>query len=294
MRRLAETVEDFLGRFEEEEEGGGRSNNPLRGSTIFLVKRRTTESEKLRRSGVDPLSGAVSLDVSESTQSWLEALEEASDPERGAAARRGAAGRRAEAEARAAAALGVDSVTLLSNGEEELDERTLSVYDSLVGELASAAAPASSCLARERRHAGVVVVVSPSSSSSGPSSAAVGTITVNLKDSPSALSVFNSVESAGPAATAELLELRRAETATRKLLQAAATKLGVSTGELGRDGGELLPLAEAAAAAARILRAPDSSRIAGSARGFKEVFLGRRNAVSRDGERVTLGVDFEV
>jgi hypothetical protein len=301
VRRLAETVEDFLGRLEEGEDED--ANNPLSGSTILLVKRkRTTESEQPRgsSSGVDLLSGSVSLDVSDDTQSWLEILGEASDPARGAAALRGAAGRRAEAEAHAAAALGVDSISLsrrrlFGKGEEDLDERTLSHYDSLVRELASAA-PAS-CLTRERRHAGVAVVVA---AAAAPPSSSVGTITVGLKDSPSALSVFSDVESAAPAATSELLELRRAEAATRKLLQAAATKLGVSSGELRRGGDEsaeeegLLTPAEAAAAAARILRAPDSSRIAGSAKGFRALHLGKCNAVSRDGERVTLGVDFEV
>ena len=279
--------------------GGEENSNPLCGSTIFLVKKekRTTKSETLRSSVVDLLSGFVSLDVSENTHIWLETLAEASDPERGAAALRGAAERRAEAEALAAAALGVDSIALYSRrggggGEKQpLDEGTLSHYDALVRELASAAPVAGSNPTQQRRHAGVAVVVAVAAA---PPSSEGGTVSVSLEDSPSALSVFSAVESAAPAATAKLLELRRAEEATRRLLQAAAMKLGVSELERAEEQEEELSLAEAAAAAARILRAPDSSRIAGSARGFREVLLGRRNAVSRDGERVTLGADFEV
>ena len=82
VRRLAETVDDFLGRFEEESD----ADNPLRGSTIFLVRRRRTTAEPgipRGSSGVDLLSGSISLDVSDSTQSWLETLEEASDTARG-------------------------------------------------------------------------------------------------------------------------------------------------------------------------------------------------------------------
>ena len=323
VRRLAETVEDFLGRFEEEED----ENRPLlRGSTILLVKKKKkTNGKKLRRSssssggGVDLLTGSISLDVSDSTQTWLETLEEASDPARGAAALRRAAERRAEAEALAASALGVDSVALRPLApEEELDEGALSRYDALVRELASAAAPASSSTHERRRHAGLSVAVVVASGAAGATAAAApsssplplvpaGTIAVGLdEDSPSAaLSVFSAVERAAPAATAGLLERRRAEEATRGLLRAAGTKLGVSSGELklgeeddGKsraEGEKGLQLAEAAAAAARILRAPDISRIAGSARGLREVYLGRRNAVSWDGEKVTLGVvDFEV
>ncbi len=308
VRRLAGAVEGFLGG--SDEEGGPL----LRGSTILLVrekkrKKKTPKSKpetgSPRSSGLDLPSGSILLDVSEDTLRWLEALGEASDPAMGAAALREAAGRRAEAEELAAAALGVESVSLLLKKEEEIDQLTLARYDALVQELASAAAPGSGEPPEQRRHAGVSVVVvaaaAPSSSSSA--SPPLPSVAVSLAHSPSALSVFSEVESLAPAATAKLLEIKKAEQATGKLLRAAALKLGVSKelkransegeGE-GEGGRELLPLAEAAAVAARILRAPDSSKIAGAAKGFQVVYLGKRNAVSRDGEKVTLGVDFEV
>jgi hypothetical protein len=306
VRRLAGAVEGFLG-------GSDEEKGPLlRGSTILLVREKKKKTPKSkpetgspRSSGLDLPSGSILLDVSEDTLRWLEALGEASDPAMGAAALREAAGRRAEAEELAAAALGVESVSLLLKKEEEIDQLTLARYDALVQELASAAAQGSGEPPEQRRHAGVSVVVvaaaAPSSSSSA--SPPLPSVAVSLAHSPSALSVFSEVESLAPAATAKLLEIKKAEQATGKLLRAAALKLGVSKelkransegeGE-GEGGRELLPLAEAAAVAARILRAPDSSKIAGAAKGFQVVYLGKRNAVSRDGEKVTLGVDFEV
>ena len=285
MRRLAETVEDFLGGLGEDD----AASPLLSGSTIFLIKKR---SQKKRSSGVDLLSGSVSLDVDESARHWLETLEEAADLETGSPALRRAAGRRAEAEGLAEAALGVDSIALSAAEEgDEVDGATLSRYDSFVRELASAA-PASNAPPhhrQHRRHEGVSVVVAaaavpPSSSSFLPE----GTISVGLEGS-SPVSVFSAVESLAPAAISRNLERKRAEQAARKLLQAAGSKLGIS-GELlkrGGEGGGEVTFAEAAAAAARILRAPSSSRIAGSARGFREVYLenGTRSRGTERGSR---------
>ena len=63
------------------------------------------------------------------------------------------------------------------------------------------------------------------------------TIAVCLADSPSALSVFSDVESLAPAATSKLLETRRAEQATEKLLRAAA-RSSAPPEELRRGEGE--------------------------------------------------------